>query len=373
MLNGYDVVIIGAGPAGCSTALSLAKKGCKIILLNRKSLANFPVGENLDASAKASLSDLNLDVRMMDTIHLPAYHSVSRWANKTPVWKDALYNPNGHGWHLDRLKFDNSLLDALTQRGVEHATCEQMEFQLKGNNWQINYNTGKDSQSLQCKFLVDCSGRSRVVSRKLGIPLLRYDSLMSITSGFCCDNKDTANESIIEAVADGWWYSACVPGNKRVLSFFTNAKTDYFKKHAELDGFYKSFNETVLLKSMLPGLKSDIFSELHFKYANSEKTATVCGNNWIAVGDAAVAFDPLSSQGISTALKMGIAAANAVFSKFSDDSNEGLVRYEKRCNDLFSDYLVQRQKYYASVATWAAADFWKTNSGIHLNTNKQTN
>ncbi|MBC7865832.1 MAG: NAD(P)/FAD-dependent oxidoreductase [Bacteroidia bacterium] len=364
LMQQYDVIILGAGPAGCATAISLCKKGFKTIILDKKSVSAQPVGENLDVTAKTILSELNLDVRSLDAAHMAAYHSVSLWANKTPVWKDSLFNPNGHGWHLNRAEFDNCLLNTAMQTGVEYLTCEQLEIETDIDQWKINFNVKAEQRSLNCRFLVDCTGRARVLSRKLSVPLFRFDSLMSITSSFECEGNEIATQSIIEAAPNGWWYSACVPGNKRVLSFFTNAKTDYFKMYADANKFYEGIGETTLLKEIVPA--KELFSELTFRYANSEKPEKICGSNWISAGDAAAAFDPLSSQGISTALKMGVKAAGAVAVKLSTDSDSALAAYEKTYNDLFDDYLDQRQKYYASVFAWDTNDFWKTNSSINI-------
>lgn len=358
----YDAIILGAGPAAFSTAISLSKLNCRSVILNKKTNGYITVGQNLDASCKTILSQLNLDPQSLDRVHLPVYHSVSLWDSQKPVWKDSLFNPNGHGWHLDRLNFDTCLLNISKQAGTDYIVCDSINLREIKDQWQINFISEAGKQSLRCRFIIDCTGRSHFVSRKLSIPLLRYDSLISVTSLLSIDSNPAPTESIIESSRDGWWYSACIPGNKRAISFFTNAKTNYFKEYTQLNTFYKKINETSFLKNILQYPDPDKLSDLNFQYANSEKPACVCGNNWISVGDAAAAFDPLSSQGISTALRMGIKAAGAVTAKLASNSTAGLEAYEKTYSDLYTDYLDQRQKYYASVSAWGTSDFWKTNS-----------
>ena len=70
------------------------------------------------------------------------------------------------------------------------------------------------------------------------------------------------------------------------------------------------------------------------------------GQGWLAVGDAAMSFDPLSSEGISKGLEWGTkAAVTAAALCRGDQSAAQAYRYE--IGKTFADYLVTRYRYYA--------------------------
>ena len=74
-----------------------------------------------------------------------------------------------------------------------------------------------------------------------------------------------------------------------------------------------------------------------------------CGDGWLAAGDAAASFDPLSSQGILTAVLMGQEAARCV-----DDPHAYSARYQA----IVAHYEAERQATYRLEQRWPTAPFW---------------
>ena len=91
--------------------------------------------------------------------------------------------------------------------------------------------------------------------------------------------------------------------------------------------------------------------------ANSSTLERVTGANWLAVGDAAMAVDPLSAQGIYRALESGIAAAEAIGSEAGEKA-QAIQRYEWRVRHAFDAYLRKRLTYYRSETRWRQSVFW---------------
>lgn len=91
--------------------------------------------------------------------------------------------------------------------------------------------------------------------------------------------------------------------------------------------------------------------------ASSTRLNIPLGRNWLAVGDAAVAFDPLSSQGVYKALESGIRAARAIHGHFEGDAG-ALHSYVGELNKSFDHYLALRNKYYGLERRWTRSTFW---------------
>ena len=226
--------------------------------------------------------------------HLPAYANASTWGSAELETADFIFNPFGHGWHLDRPAFDGALLDAVQRMGVriveQHAA------------------TAPEAQ-----FVVDASGRSARIARVRGARRRRFDRLVAVWR----ENRErTGSVTTVTAERNGWSYTA--PG---ITAFLTD----------------------VDLLPRLPGQATD---------ASTSCLDHVVGPGWAATGDAAVAFDPLSSQGLVTALVMGREAGRVA---------AGLVRatdYAAEYRSLLDEHLVLRRAYYAMEPRWPDSPFW---------------
>jgi flavin-dependent dehydrogenase len=81
----------------------------------------------------------------------------------------------------------------------------------------------------------------------------------------------------------------------------------------------------------------------------------MCGEGWIACGDAAAAFDPLSSQGLLGALAGGVAAAQAIC---AEDTGTALAGIAVRHREIRAIYEARRSTAYARERQWPDRPFW---------------
>ena len=97
--------------------------------------------------------------------------------------------------------------------------------------------------------------------------------------------------------------------------------------------------------------------------ANSSRLDRISGSGWVAVGDAAMAFDPLSSQGLKHALESGIRAGEAVNDLLAGAA-ETMRGYDARASTLFDDYLRLRARYYGREQRWPRSVFWRRRQAV---------
>ena len=98
--------------------------------------------------------------------------------------------------------------------------------------------------------------------------------------------------------------------------------------------------------------------ELHVRSARTQRLDKAVGEAWLAVGDAAMSFDPLSSEGISKGLQMGRAAADAA-AAFCQGKSSPLADYARDADAAFAEYLDARCNFYAAERRWPDSPFWK--------------
>src|SRR5215510_12331703 len=97
--------------------------------------------------------------------------------------------------------------------------------------------------------------------------------------------------------------------------------------------------------------------DLHVRTARTQRLDRPTGAGWLAVGDAAISFDPLSSEGISKGLEWGRKAA-AVAAALCRGDASAAETYQDEIGRTFADYLVTRYRYYAAEKRWPEATFW---------------
>jgi len=114
-----DVIIVGGGPAGCSTALALARAGITVTILERSRYEKFRVGETLPPEARLPLTVLGVWEEFLADQHVESPGIAFAWGGPNLYDNDFIVNPCGPGWHIDRRRFDLMLARAAAAAGAE--------------------------------------------------------------------------------------------------------------------------------------------------------------------------------------------------------------------------------------------------------------
>lgn len=351
-----EVLVVGAGPAGASFALNLAPFR-RVVIVERRDEAIQRIGESLVPSARRLLSDMGLLASFLAEPHEPWYGNRAVWGDGEPHELDFLRDPDGHGWHLDRARFEEWLRETACARGAEllcPATLEKAE--RVGRRWRALLKTTDGPQTITSDLLVDASGRSASLSRKLGARAQPADKLI------CCwsygRDEAVAHRGLtyVEAVEDGWWYTAPLPKGRRVLALHTDSDLPSAKlgreRLLERAGAVGSLSSLLKESGFTPGAEGGVTA------AHSAYLEPFAGDDWMAVGDAAVSFDPLSSRGLFNALFTGLAAAEAAHSHLSGDALS-LDLYAQTIKGIKEAYRRQLSQSYASETRWPESPFWR--------------
>src|SRR5205085_10968020 len=106
-----DLAVIGGGPAGTAAAITASLAGLRSVIVERCAGTPFRIGEALPPDARRLLDNLGTLPRFEADGHLPSHGTESTWGAENLAGNDFIRNPYGHGWHLDRVRFDASLRD----------------------------------------------------------------------------------------------------------------------------------------------------------------------------------------------------------------------------------------------------------------------
>jgi flavin-dependent dehydrogenase len=343
-----DAVILGGGPAGAAAAIALARAGRRSTVIERNTEPQLRVGETIPPIARLPLESLGVWERFLAEGHEPAPGNRSLWGSDVPAENEFIRNPYGAGWHLDRRRFESMLLAEAERAGAQLVRGREVSrIEYDGSEWRIDEFTSR--------FAVDATGRAAVLARAAGVERVAIDQLIGVTA-FFADARDEDRYTLIEAAENGWWYAALLPDRRLVAAFMTDSDIATRMKLRERSAWMGEAEKTSLIARRIASATME--GEPRIASATSSRLSSVVGRAWLAAGDAALSFDPLSSQGIDTAMSCGIAAARAIDAHLRGDDS-ALRRYAEGVTKIWTDFVVDRARYYAVEKRWPHSVFWQ--------------
>ena len=349
------ILVLGGGPAGGAAALELAQAGCDVVLLERQKTPGWKIGETLPPEARFHLQRLKHWETFQQSGHLACYGIVSCWGSSVPAERGFIMNPYGHGWQLDRAKFEDALLQAAGDAGCQiFYGAEARAVQYQSKQWHIETSTGE----FNAEWLLDCTGRKGILA-EIGLGGL-FEQLQDYVSLYCVLNSaegtDRDGRTYVESHPSGWAYSALMPSGSRIVAFLTDR--DLIPSRAAPAGWMQQcVQEGSQIKRLLNEHAYSPFEKVQLVSAASGRYQHFAGSHWILVGDAGMTFDPLSGWGSAKAI---VSAASAVQMVLNGSD------YQAVCEELWKNYLMQYRDYYLAERRWSEAPFWSRRHQIAL-------
>lgn len=363
----WDVIILGAGPAGLALARNLRPERRVLLIERQTHVAEGPrIGESLPGAASVLLRRLGLFEEFLAGPHRERGASLSIWDDVNPVWRDTLRDPSGLGWHLDRRAFDQLLRAGALQAGaVLMEGCRQLELERQTEGWCITLTATDESHC--APILIDATGRSASIARRLGVKLLSLDeSLLCVYSFLACPADDEDACMRLQADEHGWWYSVQLPHQQRVLAYHLDAKNPLWRTWQTPADFIAYAQRHPLMAEVTQSLQPS--QPLQYRPAGTAildiATLHQAGPGFLAIGDALLTFDPISSQGLFHSLASAESAANAIRAGFPDNQ-QAFRRFQDEMCAVAERYLAHWRHTYQGPQRFSAYEFWSKRAQTH--------
>ncbi len=357
----YDAVVLGGGPAGAAAALSLARRGHAVALVEASSYDAPRIGEALTPPVRGVLEHLGVEPLLLDGGHLDTHATHAAWGAPTPGSNPFMLSAAGRGCQVDRRRFDEQLAQAAAaagaavQRGARLSGAERAR-----GGWRLVAARASGGELvLGAQVVVDATGRGARFALSQGARKLVSDRLVAVCGVFDRAGPGTPASPgagvLVEACREGWWYTAGLPGGRAIAALLSDADIVASERLREQDRWAGALRRLPYTAARLEGAAWP--SALTVRSARTQRLDSVTGPGWLAAGDAAATVDPLSSQGILKALRGGIFASYAIGDLLAGDAG-ALERYAAFVTTEYDDDLAARAEHYGAERRWEDARFW---------------
>jgi flavin-dependent dehydrogenase len=320
---GPDVVVIGGGPAGSTTATLLAQQGLRVELFERERFPRFHIGESLIPETYWVLQRLGMLPKMQKS-HFVKKHSV-QFVNANGKLSAPFYFADNkphecsQTWQVVRSEFDQMMLENAREHGATvHEGVRVVDVIFEGGR-AVGIKVKGDEgavRDVRAKVVVDASGQAGLIQNRLRLriwdPVLNKGAIWTYWKGAYRDTgRDEGATIVIQTPnRNGWfWY---IPLHDDTVSVGVVAPFDYlFKDRGPYAETYES--EVALCPAVQDRVKTATRVTGYFATKDYSYRATeVAGDGWVLVGDAFGFLDPLYSSGVLLALRSGEMAADAI-------------------------------------------------------------
>ena len=327
----YDVIVIGGGPAGSTVAALVAGYGHRVLLLERERFPRFQIGESLMPGTYWSFKRLGVLEKLKKSAFVRKYSVQFFGASGRASAPFYFHRHDPHEssvtWQVLRSEFDRMMLENAREKGAcvrQGAAVQEVLFD-GDRAVGVRSRCGDGSlNDLQARVVVDATGRSALISRKLNIkteePRLRKASLYTHFESASRDEGIDEGATLIlhTRTKDAWfWY---IPLAGDVVSVGVVGDIGYLlQKRAGTpqEIFDEELERCLPMKERLMGARQLFPMKVTSDF--SYRARSVSGDGWVLVGDAYGFLDPVYSSGVFLALKSGEMAADAIHEAIVND------------------------------------------------------
>ena len=343
-----DVTVIGGGLAGAATSIHLVRAGLRVLCIEGDIVGTAPVGESLDWSAPELLADLGLPMRrLIDegfgtwkrhvTLKLAdgstTHYIPGEWLGRPP------FNIELRTLHVDRVHLNAAIRDIAISDGVRILHDRVTEIETRGRT-VVSVSTAQGTR-IASPWFIDTSGSSaRLFPRRFNLPASDYGPLKVAIWTYLSVNESIEGTTLH---ADGecssyldWIWEIPIHPDTLSVGFVSPGETIKALRasgqsvddilRTQLDRF-QHFRD--LMRSA-PAISTGVTSYRCRVHSH------IFGPNWLVAGEAAAMVDPMTSNGVTAALRHA-SEASALIIKYRHRNRIPWIAaatYSRRAQDV---------------------------------------
>jgi len=321
-----DVVVVGAGIAGLAAARHLATAGLAVTCVDPEPFPRLRVGESLDWSTPRLLDEVGVSWQSLVDDGAAVF---KRGVQVEPVGEKVTksgpsewfgYAPLRFGvvtFHADRMEMDRRLYESARQAGVRFVWERASGVEVDADENRVTAVTTSGGHRLAADWFLDSSGRgARVLGRRLKVPTREYGpAKVCLWTYFKTDAEREGTTFYVDSAGErylSWLWEIPIRPHEVSLGWVLDAATVAAAKRQGRAPRDLLADHLARFPRPAALLESQPDFELHCTSFTPYSSRRACGPNWLLAGEAAAVPDPLTSNGVTAALRHARLAARSI-------------------------------------------------------------
>ena len=339
----FEIVVMGGGPAGAATALGLRRLGYGIAVVAEP--RSFAAIEGISERVVAGMRGAGFE-SFLNALPEPSCREVSWNGETTSANSERL---------IDRSSFDRSLWRDLERNGVTVLAGHVRSCTARGDGFEVEALL-RDGAAilLEAGFVVEARGRAAPAG---GTGRLRGAETVSVLH--CRQGPPAQPRSAVQSHPDGWAWMASMNDGRRYLQLTFDVAERKLPSRSRLQAFCEA--HLLALESARPFVADSApLGVVHVRSSTPVLCRNPVGKNWIRVGDAAMAVDPLSGNGVFQALSSAMQAPAVINTmlRHPDDVSLAQSFHRARIDALFHRFARIGRDFCLLERQWPDRPFW---------------
>jgi digeranylgeranylglycerophospholipid reductase len=311
----FDVIVVGAGPAGSATAKSSVEKGLDVLLLDRELEIGVPdkCGEYIPSFEE--MKRLTPNISNLEEFFDPPSHCI---VNRTKYVKFVFPNNVEFSVPFNGVIVERKLLDKHLANEAARAGAKISPFttalNLIDNGKGVRVRNNEGTFDLRSKVIVGADGAYSLIARQTGLPVSK--SPLDYAVGYQYEmvgvehDPDFVDMYLGEDIAPGT-YAWIIPKGEDVANVGTGARTPFMKKGISIRDYQNNFikKHEISSKKLTKASPTAIKAGYIPVGGPLDRTST---ENVLVVGDAGGHTIPTVGGGVPPGLIIGRIAGNII-------------------------------------------------------------
>lgn len=343
----FDVLVLGPGPAGCAAAIALRRLGYSVCVAGEH--RRFDAIEGASARALQGLRQAGL---------AQAANTASQAVPRVVHWNGDERISNQE-YLLDRPVLDSALRRDLALAQVSMLNCSIRSWLPHACGHTVQIEEQGQERTLHASFVLEARGRLAPVSPQ-GRKGPQTLSLLHAWQGPASSETRVG----IESMEQGWAWMAYLADGRRYWQYTLDPRHADIPTRDQITGWSQQFRQSALALKILGNPPSPAQITLTARPSTATLNIETGGSNWLRIGDAAMAVDPLSGNGIFQSLSSALQAPAVVHTLMQRpiDTATALEFHAQRIEHLYLRFARTGRDFYAMEQRWADQSFWQDRS-----------
>lgn len=336
-ISDYDILIIGAGPAGSTAAILAAKKGYRVAIIDRSIFPRDKVcGDQIILNALDVLVKENIDLTPL--MENSIMTGCLEYITDKEVFSFDLRESPIKSLSCKRELFDNFLFSEAHKLVSDcYQGIKDLNIQGEAENYAVSFNCDGKAQTISTKYIIGSDGASSFVRRNYFKGLDLSNAIATRSYVKYTGNKVFMRGYYFHEIENGGYFWI-FPVNENTANCGVIVFTDHWKQH------FKTLSEVHFhyagkLKELISYPETMDTWQTPFLLSEQD----VVNGNVLLAGDAAGLVNPMFGHGIDAAIISSKVAIDHI-DKHIKDKNYNLNNYSKEIYNLFaSKYAIHEQ------------------------------